>query len=44
MLLFSSDRAIKGPLDFLWRLLDGVKSLSSITKIFGDVLCYTQNH
>jgi len=40
LLLFSSDRAIKRPLDFLFRLFDGIKSLTGITKIFGDVLSY----
>lgn len=40
LLLFSSDRAIKRPLDLLWRLLNGVKNLTSIPKIFGDVLSY----
>ena len=40
LLLFSSDRKIRGPLDLVMRFLDGVKSLTGITKIFGDVLSY----
>jgi len=40
LLLFSSDRKIRGPLDFVLRLFDGVKSLTRVTKIFGDVLSY----
>ncbi len=40
LLLFSSDKAIKRPADLLWRLFEGIKNLSSITKIFGDVLSY----
>jgi len=40
LLLFSSDRAAKSPLDVLLRLFDGIKSLTGITKIFGDVLSY----
>lgn len=37
--LFSS-RAVKKPVDFILRILDGLKGLSNITKIFGDVLSY----
>jgi len=40
LLLFSSDRPIRRPLDFVLRLFDGIKSLTKITKIFGDVLSY----
>jgi len=40
LLLFSSDRPMHGPLDFVMRLFEGIKSLTSITKIFGDVLSY----
>ena len=40
LLLFSSDKAIKHPVDLLWRLFEGIKNLSGITKIFGDVLSY----
>ncbi len=40
LLCFSSERVIKKPLDLLLRLLEGLKSLSSVTKIFGDVLSY----
>jgi V/A-type H+-transporting ATPase subunit I len=38
--VFSSDRPIHKPLDWLWRVLDGLKGLSGITGIFGDVLSY----
>jgi len=38
--LFSSTRTIKSPLDFILRILDGLKGLSNVTKIFGDVLSY----
>ena len=41
LILFSTDRPIRGPVDFILRLFDGIKSLTSITKIFGDVLSYT---
>ncbi|WP_428354624.1 V-type ATP synthase subunit I [Methyloprofundus sp.] len=40
LILFSTDRPIRGPVDFILRLFDGIKSLTSITKIFGDVLSY----
>ena len=40
LILFSSDRKIRNPLDFVLRLLDGVRSLTRVTKIFGDVLSY----
>ncbi|MBE0468324.1 MAG: ATPase [Methyloprofundus sp.] len=40
LLLFSGERKIQKPLDILLRLFDGIKSLTSITKIFGDVLSY----
>jgi len=40
LLLFSSERPVKKNSDYLWRLLDGFKSLTGITKIFGDVLSY----
>ena len=38
--LFSSSRAISKPTDFIMRILDGLKGLTGITKIFGDVLSY----
>jgi len=40
LLLFSSNRQIKRPLDLLLRLGEGIKNLTRITKIFGDVLSY----
>ncbi|RLA17952.1 MAG: ATPase [Gammaproteobacteria bacterium] len=40
LLFFSTDRKISSPLSFLLRLFDGIKSLTGITKIFGDVLSY----
>ena len=40
LLLFSTDRPLKKPLDYVLRLVDGLKSLTGITKIFGDVLSY----
>ncbi|MEQ9695594.1 hypothetical protein [Shimia sp. SDUM112013] len=38
--LCSSDRDIKGPVDWLWRALDGAKALSGAMGAFGDVLSY----
>jgi V/A-type H+-transporting ATPase subunit I len=38
--VFSSDRPVQKPLDWLWWVLDGLKGLSGITGIFGDVLSY----
>lgn len=39
--LFSSDRPMpKKPIDYLWRGVDGVKSLMGVMGIFGDVLSY----
>lgn len=40
LLLFSTDRPLKKPLDYVLRLVDGLKSLTGVTKIFGDVLSY----
>ncbi|MBT5825068.1 MAG: ATPase [Gammaproteobacteria bacterium] len=40
LILFSSDRPIRGLLDVVLYLFDGIKSLTGITKIFGDVLSY----
>ncbi|OQK17847.1 hypothetical protein AU255_08290 [Methyloprofundus sedimenti] len=40
LLLFSGERKIQKPLDIVLRLFDGIKNLTSITKIFGDVLSY----
>lgn len=40
LIFFSNDKPVKRPLDFILRLFDGIKSLTKITKIFGDVLSY----
>lgn len=42
VLVFSSERPFppKGAIDALWRLVDGLKSLTSVSAIFGDVLSY----
>ncbi len=40
ILLFSSEGAINTPVDWLWRILDGFKSLARLTGLFGDVLSY----
>ncbi|MGR9052086.1 MAG: V-type ATP synthase subunit I [Gammaproteobacteria bacterium] len=40
LLLFTSDRPVARATDWLWRVLDGVKSLVGITQLFGDVLSY----
>jgi V/A-type H+-transporting ATPase subunit I len=40
ILLLSSERPIRHPADLLLRLLDGVGSLTNITKLFGDVMSY----
>ncbi len=40
VLLFSSERTIKQPIDLLWRMLEGIKGLTKLTKVFGDLLSY----
>ncbi len=40
VLLLSSGRNMKKPVDLLWRLLEGVKNLTGVTRIFGDILSY----
>jgi len=40
ILLFSSDRAVKRPRDWLLRLFDGVRSLPRAMNAFSDVLSY----
>lgn len=40
LLLFNSARKIQSPVDWLWRIFDGIKGLTGITQIFGDVLSY----
>lgn len=37
---FTSDRPIAKPADYAWRLFDGVKKLSGLMGMFGDVLSY----
>jgi V/A-type H+/Na+-transporting ATPase subunit I len=37
---FGSERPVKGAMDLLWRILEGLAALTNITKIFGDVLSY----
>jgi V/A-type H+-transporting ATPase subunit I len=39
--LFTSDRPIVNrPMDYLWRVLDGLKALTGVMGMFGDVLSY----
>jgi V/A-type H+-transporting ATPase subunit I len=38
--LFSSERSVRRPTDWLWRVLEGLKGLTGISQIFGDVLSY----
>ena len=39
--LFSSERAFgPGPIDYLWRAVDGIKALTGVMGMFGDVLSY----
>ncbi|MEE9396092.1 MAG: ATPase [Methylococcales bacterium] len=38
--LFSSNREVRKPTDTIMRILDGLKGLAGVTKIFGDVLSY----
>jgi len=39
--LFTSERAIvQRPMDYLWRVLDGLKALTGVMGMFGDVLSY----
>ncbi len=40
LLLFSSDRAVKKPMDLIRRFIDGLVRLTGISKLFGDVLSY----
>jgi len=40
LLCFSSERQVKTPFDGLLRIFDGIRNLSNVTKIFGDVLSY----
>lgn len=38
--LFTSERKLKKPIDLFWRVVDGLKAVTDITKAFGDVLSY----
>ncbi|MGD0958640.1 MAG: ATPase [Methylomonas sp.] len=40
VLFFSSERAVVKPVDWLWRILNGLKTLTEITSLFGNVLSY----
>jgi len=42
ILFFSSNRpvSLRRPLDLLWRVLEGFKNLTNVSKAFGDVLSY----
>ena len=40
LIFFTSERPITKPLDWAWRMFDGVKKLSSLMGMFGDVLSY----
>jgi V/A-type H+-transporting ATPase subunit I len=40
VLVFTSRRAVRGPLDLLLRLVDGALALTGTTRLFGDVLSY----
>jgi V/A-type H+-transporting ATPase subunit I len=39
-ILFNSERQVHRASDWLWRVMDGMISLTRVTKIFGDVLSY----
>jgi len=40
ILLFSGDRPLNRPIDYALQLLDGIKGLTGITSIFGNILSY----
>jgi len=40
LLFFSSETVIKTPGDFFYQLLSGIKNITRISKIFGDILSY----
>ncbi len=40
IVLYGSERAVRAPIDVVWRLLDGVQSLFGAMGAFGDVLSY----
>lgn len=37
---FSSGRAIERPIDWLWRVVDGLLAMTQVTRAFSDVLSY----
>jgi V/A-type H+-transporting ATPase subunit I len=40
LLFFSSERKMIKPTDYLWQIFDGIKNITAISKIFGDILSY----
>lgn len=38
--VYSSERAVKSPADWVWRVLDGAQGLTGLMGLFGDVLSY----
>ncbi len=40
LLFFSSERVVNKPSDYLWQMMDGIKNITGLTKIFGDILSY----
>ncbi len=40
IVFFTSERPIVKPVDWVWRIFDGVKSLTGVMGAFGDVLSY----
>ena len=40
VVLFSSERRVQTPRDYLWRVLEGIFNLKALLKLFGDVLSY----
>lgn len=40
ILLCSSDRPWQGPINWMWRIVDGLMALTGLSKMFGDVLSY----
>jgi len=40
LLVFASERPLQRTSDVFWRLLDGIKNLTKVTQMFGDILSY----
>jgi len=40
LLFFASERIVRKPGDVFWKLVDGIKNITQLTKIFGDILSY----